>query len=142
MIKTIKKIDLQGNETWEEVLVCNRCKKVLEPDAFVYETKWTSWHPVRIKGCFGCGFNAESNPVRHICTNCYEEVESFLEGKDLEKKNKQKRVLSTFQERVASFKESLKNESTPALLELRQSFMCTRETADAIDMILNERNLF
>lgn len=95
-----------------------------------------------MEGCCGWGFSAKSNPVRHICEDCQKEVESFLEGKDLEKKNEQKRMLSTFQERVASFKESLKNESTPALLELRQSFMCTRETADAIDMILDERNLF
>jgi uncharacterized protein with PIN domain len=88
VIKTIKKIDLQGNEVWQEVIVCNRCKKVLEPTDFVYEIQWTGWHPVQIKGVAAYGFKAETNPERHICEDCQKEVESFLEGKDLEKKNK------------------------------------------------------
>ena len=139
MIKTIKKVDLQGNEVWQEVVVCNRCKKVLEPTDFVYEIQWTGWHPEQIKGAAAYGFKAETNPERHICEDCQKEVESFLEGKDLEKKNKS--MLTTFEERVASYKESLQCESTPALKEIRNSCVCSVETAAAIDLILRERQL-
>ena len=139
MIKVIKKIDLQGNEVWQEVVVCNRCKKVLEPTDFVYEIQWTGWHPVQIEGVVAYGFKAGTNPERHICEDCQKEVESFLEGKDLEKKNKP--ILTTFEERVALHKESLQCESTPALKEFRNSYMCSVETATAIDLILKERQL-
>lgn len=139
MIKVIKKIDLQGNEVWQEVVVCNRCKKVLEPTDFVYEIQWTGWHPVQIKGVAAYGFKAGTNPERHICEDCQKEVESFLEGKDLEKKNKP--ILTTFEERVALHKESLQCENTPALKEFRNSCMCSVETAAAIDLILKERQL-
>lgn len=139
MIKTIKKIDLQGNEIWQEVVVCNRCKKVLDSTDFVYRIQWTGWSPVQIKDGSAYGFKAGTNPERHICEDCQKEVESFLEGKDLEKKNK--RVLTTFEERVAVLKESLQYESTPALIELLNSCMCSVETADAIDLILKERQL-
>ena len=80
MIKTIKKIDLQGNEVWQEVCVCNRCKKELSPSDFVYETKWTGWHPVKIQPGMAYGFNAGSNQVKHICEACQPEVEAFLNG--------------------------------------------------------------
>lgn len=139
MIKTIKKIDLQGNEVWQEVVVCNRCKKELDSTDFVYRIQWTGWRPVQLQDGSAYGFKAGTNPERHICEDCQKEVESFLEGKDLEKKNK--RVLTTFEERVALFKESLQYESTPALIELRNSCMCSVETADAIDLILKERQL-
>ena len=139
MIKTIKRIDLQGNEVWQEVVVCNRCKKVLEPTAFVYEIQWTGWHPVQIKGVAGYGFKAGANPERHICEDCQKEVEAFLEGKDIEKKNSS--ILTTFEERVALHKKSLQCESTPALKEFRNSCMCSVETAAAIDLILEERQL-
>lgn len=70
MIKTIKKIDLQGNETFIEVCVCNRCKRIIESEEFVSETKWTAWHPVRMVGCCAYGFGSGSNPVKHICPEC------------------------------------------------------------------------
>ena len=139
MIKTIKKIDLQGNEIWQEVVVCNRCKKVLEHTDFVYETKWTGWHTIKLEPGIAYGFGQGSNPTRHICEDCQKEVESFLEGKDLEKKSTP--MLKTFEERVALHKESLRCESTPALLEFRNSCMCSVETATAIDLILEERQL-
>ena len=139
MIKTIKKIDLQGDEVWQEVVVCNRCKKVLEPTDFVYETKWTGWHCVKIEPGVAYGFGQGTNPVKHICEDCQKEVESFLEGKDLEKKNKP--MLTTLEERVALHKKYLQRESTPALKEFRNSCMCSVETAAAIDLILRERQL-
>lgn len=80
MIKTIKKIDLQGNEVWQEVIACNRCKKVLEPADFVYETKWTGWHPVKIEPGVAYGFRQGTNSIKHICEDCQKEVESFLNG--------------------------------------------------------------
>lgn len=139
MIKTIKKIDLQGNEVWQEVIVCNRCKKVLEPTDFVYETQWTSWHPVKIDTGCAYGFRGGSNPIKHICEDCKKEVESFLEGEDLKEEATPK--LTTLKERVAIRKKKLENESTPALIELRNSFLCSVEVGDAIDLILKERGL-
>ena len=68
MIKTIKKIDIHGNETWQEVYVCNRCKRTLEMDESVYTTKWESWFPVNPKGVIATGFSAGSNPDIHICS--------------------------------------------------------------------------
>ena len=37
----------------------------------------------------------------HICEDCQKEVEAFLEGKDIEKKNSS--ILTTFEERVAKY---------------------------------------
>ena len=136
MIKTIKKIDLQGNETWQEVIVCNRCKKTLEPTDYVYETKWTGVYPVKMENICACGFAAESNPTKHICECCQKEVEDFINGKDKMDTHK----LTTFNERVEMSKQSLINESTEALKELRDSFMCSVETAAAIEEILKERD--
>jgi hypothetical protein len=139
MIKTIKKIDIYGNEVWQEVIVCNRCKRTLEEDEYVYTTKWTSWFPVKPKGLVATGFSQGSNPNRHICEKCNQAVQDFWEGKDIEEKNKP--ILTTFEERVALHKESLQCESTPALKEFRNSCMCSVETAAAIDLILKERQL-
>lgn len=135
MIKEIKKIDLQGKETWQEVVVCNRCKKTLEPTDYVYETKWTAWHPVKMESTHAYGFASGSNPVKHICECCQKEVEDFINGKD--KLNTYK--LTTFKERVEICKQSLMNENTEALKELRYSLMCSMETGAAIDEILKER---
>ena len=82
MIKTIKKIDIHGNETWQEVYVCNRCKRTLEEDEYVYTTKWQSGFPVKPKGLIATGFSAGSNPDIHICENCKEAVQDFWNGKD------------------------------------------------------------
>ena len=82
MIKTIKKIDLQGNEVWQEVIVCNRCKKILESTDFVYEIQWTAWHPVKIEHHSAYGFEQGSNPIRHICEGCSKQVVTFLEGEE------------------------------------------------------------
>ena len=57
-----------------------------------------------------------------------------------ELKNKNKSILTTFEESVASHKESLRSESTAALQEFRNSCMCAVDTAKAIDEILKERN--
>lgn len=111
MIKIIKKIDLQGNEVWQEVIVCNRCKKVLEPTDFVYETKWTAWHPVEMEAGCAYGFRADSNPVKHICEKCQEKVEKFLNGECVAKASKKdnsnqlKAILAT-REHVLNKKES------------------------------------
>ena len=85
MIKTIKKIDLQDNETWQEVLVCNRCKKTLEPTEFVYETKWTAYHPVKMRPGCAWGFGEGANPIKHLCVECQVEVEAFINGELVER---------------------------------------------------------
>lgn len=142
MIKTIKKIDLQGNEVWQDVIICNRCKKVLEPTDFVYETKWTAWHPVKIESDCAYGFGQSSNSVKHICEDCKKKVEDFLEGKEIKDKEKNNKPrLTTFAERVQDRVEGLKNESTAALKELRHSILCSVETGAAIDLILKERKV-
>lgn len=87
MIKTIKKIDLQGNEYFQEVCICNRCKRILESSELVYETKWTSWHPVKMQSGTAHGFGQGANPIKHLCTFCQGEVESFINGRDLEFKH-------------------------------------------------------
>ena len=81
-LKTIKKIDLQGNEVWQDTIVCNRCKKTLEPTDFVYEIQWTGWHPVKIEHDCVYGFAYGSNPIKHICEECKEKVDAFLEGEE------------------------------------------------------------
>ena len=135
MIKTIKKIDLQGNEIWQEVVVCNRCKKVLEHTDFVYETKWTGWHTVKLEPGVAYGFGQGSNPVKHICENCQEDVEAFLNGEYKEKHPE----LTTFDERVDALVKEFRYERTHALKQLRSSFMCSMESAKAIDIVLSER---
>ena len=146
MIKTIKKIDLQGNETWQEVIVCNRCKKTLESTDYVFETKWTGVYPVKMESICACGFAAGSNPTKHICECCQKEVEDFINGK--EKSNEQLEAstsnapkLTTLKERVETFKQSLLLESTDTLKELRNSYICSLETAYAIDEILKDRSV-
>ena len=145
MIKTIKKIDLQGNETLQEVIVCNRCKKTLEPTDYVFETKWTGWSTVKMGNVCACGFASGSNHVKHVCECCQKEVEDFINGK--EKSNAQIETnigntpkLTTSKERIEIFKQSLISESTDALRELKNSFMCSIETATAIDEILKARH--
>ena len=139
MVKTIKKIDLQGNKVWQEVIVCNRCKKVLESEDIAYTTKWNSACPVGpFQGAY-C-FSAGSNPNRHFCEKCSKEIENFWEGKDLEEKENHKSMLTTFEERVASHKESLQCESTPVLEAFLNSCMCSVETMTAIDLILKDRH--
>ena len=128
MIKTIKKIDLQGNEVWQEVVVCNRCKRVLGPTDFVYETKWTARYPVKIEPGYAYGFGPSSNPVKHICEDCYKKVEDFLDGKEIEKREENNTPsLTTFDERVQVIVKSLSKESTSALREFRNRKKNTQE---------------
>lgn len=123
MIKTIKKIDLNGNEIWQEVCVCNRCKKTLEPTDFVNETKWTAWHPVKMEPGVAYGFGQGSNPVKHICECCKQQVEAFLNGEDIQKE-----------------RQALSKLSTDNLKKIRNSFMCGTYLADEIDEILKSRD--
>ena len=125
MIKTIKKIDLNGNETWQEVMQCNRCKKILEPTNWVYEIEWTAWHPVKMQPGHAYGFSQGSNSIKHICEKCHEDVESFLNGKPL--KN--------------NIHASLEDESTETLQKMRNSYMCGVGTAKVIDIILKARGV-
>lgn len=143
MIKTIKKIDLQGNEEWQEVCICNRCKKTLEPTNFVYETKWTAWHTVKMEPGIAWGFGEGSNPVKHICTDCQKEVEAFLNGeyRDTKDTTQETPRLLTFTERVEATIPYYRNEKTEALKEYAYSYMCTREAYKAIEIILKERGV-
>lgn len=140
MIKTIKKIDLQGNEVWQEVIVCNRCKRTLDPKDFVYETKWTAWHPVKMEPGCGYGFAGDSNPTKHICEDCKKKVEDFLDGKDINEENS-KLHLTTFRAIVQDRVKDLRDEPTHVLKEFRYSFLCSVETGAAIDLILKERKV-
>ena len=142
MIKTIKKIDIQGNEIWQDVYVCNRCKRILGEDEYVYTTQWKSYFPVKPKGLVACGFGEGSNPDIHICENCSNDVQLFWNGEYATDKVEPKdTLLSTFDERVASSKKNYERESTQALKEYSQSIMCPAESRKAIELILKEREL-
>lgn len=142
MIKTIKKIDIQGNETWQEVYVCNRCKRTLGDDEYVYTTKWKSYFPVKPKGLVACGFGQGSNPDIHICENCSSDVQNFWNGEyTTDKVEVEQPLFTTFNERVAALKKSYECESTQALKEFSQSYMCSLESGKAIALILEERGL-
>lgn len=91
MIKIIKRIDLQGNEIWQDVIVCNRCKKTLEPTDFVYKTQWTGWHPVKIEPGMAYGFSQGTNLEKHICEQCQKDVEAFLNGEYVDEKMAERR---------------------------------------------------
>lgn len=135
MIKTIKKIDIHGNETWQEVYVCNRCKRTLEMDEDVYTTKWESWFPVNPRGIIATGFAAGSNPDIHICSKCNKAVEDFWNGKDLERIDP-----SDWQERfVAGLKEGYRTQTSEQLRKKYHSVLCSVECGRAIKEIMEER---
>ncbi len=147
MIKTVKKIDLQDNEIWQDICICDRCKKILAPEDLVYETKWIAWHPVKMEAGHLYGFNPDANPVKHLCEECYPKVDAFINGNYIPESESDTTPsytskLTTFAERVAKIKKMYRNESTEALREHRDSFMCTVEGAAAIDEILKERANF
>ena len=135
MTKTIKKIDIHGNETWQEVYVCNRCKRTLDEDEYVYTTKWQSWFPVKPKGVIAAGFAQGSNPDIHICEKCNQAVQDFWNGKDLE------RIESPdWQERfVAGLKEGYKTWTSEQLRKKYYNVMCSIESGRAIKEIMEER---
>ena len=64
----------------QEVLLCNRCKKILEPTDYVYETQWTAYHPVKMQPGVAWGFGQGANPIKHLCVDCKVEVEAFING--------------------------------------------------------------
>lgn len=134
MIKTIKKIDIRGNETWQEVYVCNRCKRTLEMDEFVYTTKWESWFPVNPKGVVATGFVAGSNPDIHICSKCSRAVQDFWNGKDL------KRIELDWQKRyITTLKESYRTWTSEQLRKKYHSVLCSVESSQVIEEIMEER---
>ena len=135
MIKTIKKIDIHGNETWQEVYVCNRCKRTLDEDEYVYTTKWQSWFPVKPKGFVATGFSQGSNPDIHICEKCSQAVQDFWNGKDLEHEN-----LANWEEQYIM---GLKGDySTWTSKQLRNRYhhsSCSIYSARAIEQVMQER---
>ena len=138
MIKTIKKLDIHGNETWQEVYVCNRCKRTLEEDEYVYTTKWKSYFPVKSDSVIACGFSAGSNPDIHICENCNEAVQDFWNGKDIKPQSTLPKM-TTAQERVDMSLDYYRAQSTKALTEFFHSCMCSVESGKAIEIVLKER---
>ena len=135
MIKTIKKIDIHGNETWLEVYVCNRCKRTLEIDESVYTTKWESWFPVNSKGIIATGFSIGSNPDIHICGRCTKAVQDFWNGKDLEHEN-----LADWEERfVMGLKETYRTWTSEQLRNKYHHYMCGTSSAKAIEQVMKER---
>lgn len=80
MIKDIKKVDLQGNEYYQEVVMCDRCKSVLASEDYYYTFERTAWHPVKMKPCCAYGFSAGTNKPWHICEKCHDKVVAELNG--------------------------------------------------------------
>ena len=87
MIKTIKKIDIHGNEIWQEKIACDRCKRVLE-DGECYHS-WRRVKSERINPGPDMGFVAYGSTQNntHYCDKCDEAIRDFLQGKDLKYKN-------------------------------------------------------
>lgn len=79
MIKDIKRIDLQGNEYLQEVVMCDRCKNILEPKDFYYIIKLAGWHPVKFEPNTAYGLGGD-NKSWHICEKCYSKVQAELNG--------------------------------------------------------------
>jgi hypothetical protein len=94
-----------------------------------------------MEGGYAYGFGQESNPVKHICEDCQKEVEAFLNGEYVPKKPTSHSYAYTFEERVKTHKKAFENEPTKVLKEYRRSFMCSKEAAEAIDMILLMRGV-
>ena len=69
MIKDIIRIDLQGNKYLQEVVMCDKCKNILEPKDFYYTIKLTGWRPVKIEPDTAYGFSPRE--PWHICEECY-----------------------------------------------------------------------
>ena len=133
MIKTIKKIDIHGNETWQEVYVCNRCKRTLNKEEFVYTTKWQSCFFIdRVVAVFSKGLL----PEVHICEKCSDEVQDFWNGKDIEQKFK-----SADEEQGDAALVYFRKQSTYYLREFLANRICTKEDAEIIKMVLKERGV-
>ena len=128
MIKDIRKIDLQGNEYYVESVICNRCKRVLQPEDFYHSIKRVGWCPVRIppNTAYGLG---HMEPW-HICDKCIEKVIDVMEGKDIPKDSEHTLAFGT------PYYESM---TTEELIKIRSSFICSTLLADEIDKILKER---
>ena len=138
MIKTIKKIDIHGNEIWQEVYVCNRCKRTLDENEYVYTTKWESYFPVKPDSVIACGFSQGSNPDIHICKKCSKAVQDFWNGEDIKPQGTLPKM-TTFQERVDMSLDYYRAQSTQALMEFLHSHMCSLESGRAIEIVLRER---
>lgn len=84
MIKDIKRIDLQGNEYLQEVVICDRCKNILESKDFYYTIELSSWHPVKREPNKVYVLGSDRKPW-HICEKCYVKVKAELNGEAQEK---------------------------------------------------------
>lgn len=69
MIKDIRRIDLQGNEYLQEVVMCDRCKNILEQNDYYYTIKLISAHPVKMKPNTAYGLSPRE--PWHMCEECY-----------------------------------------------------------------------
>lgn len=68
MIKKIKEIDLYGNVTLREVMVCNKCGEMLEGEDYVYTLK-PYFRQVNPKRDGGYGW--AKPPDWHLCNECF-----------------------------------------------------------------------
>lgn len=85
MIKDIKRVDLQGNEYYQESVICNRCKKVLQSTDFYHTIKIAGYHPVKIEP--GTAYGLSPTEPWHICDDCYKDVSDVLNGIKFNKNN-------------------------------------------------------
>jgi hypothetical protein len=93
MIKDIKRIDLNGNEYFQESIVCDRCKNILSPKDFYYNIKLAGWRPVKIETRHVYGLTSPQE--WHLCEKCFEESQKFMNGE--ETKNRKRKTSNTEQ---------------------------------------------
>lgn len=124
MIKDIRKVDLQGNEYYQESVICNRCKRVLSAKEFYYTIKISGYHPVKIEPRTAYGLKPRE--PWHICDECYKKVAEVLDGNDVKSSS------------IIDY-DPLECWTTKRLKDFRNSHMCSVEDADRIDKILKDR---
>lgn len=78
MIKDIKRIDLQGNEYLQEIVMCDRCKSILKPKDYCYTIKLTSCHPIKMEPNTAYGLSPRE--PWHMCEECYCKFAEELNG--------------------------------------------------------------
>lgn len=122
MIKYVRKRDLQGNEYYQESIICNKCKNIIitNPKNIYYTIKITS------------STKSKSKKL-HICNDCYKKAINILNDSN------EKTTHS-----IASGSYSIKpyeERTTEELKRIRTSHMCSIESANEIDKILKDRGV-
>ena len=128
MIKQIMKIDIHGNEYLQEVVICNRCKKIINAHDYVHEIRWCGAHPVKIEPGYAYGLSPEAAAVKDICSDCKIIVDRCINGED-------------FDSTTLQIRNDLATRSLADLLKRRNSACCGIQYAQLIDEEISRRRV-